>query len=106
VPIFNYPVPVTTGKRNYNTVTGEYKIYQKHRNFTMRSPFPNDPYVLFVKYWMPFYLGFGLHDASWRSSFGGSDYYYGGSHGCVNMPDATAAFIYNWSEIGTTVWVH
>ena len=39
-----------------------------------------------VKFWMPFNGGIGFHDASWRSSFGGSIYKSGGSHGCVNMP--------------------
>jgi lipoprotein-anchoring transpeptidase ErfK/SrfK len=105
VPIFNYPVPVTTGKRNYNTVTGEYKIYQKHRNFTMRSPFPNDPYVLFVKYWMPFYSGYGLHDAPWRSAFGGPGFLNDGTHGCVNMREHEVAKIYNWASVGTPVIV-
>jgi lipoprotein-anchoring transpeptidase ErfK/SrfK len=62
---------------------------------------------VFVQYWMPFYQGFGLHDASWRNgNFGGQDYYYGGSHGCVNLPLATAEFLYNWADIGTPVWVH
>ncbi len=56
---------------------------------------------------MPFYGNYGLHDASWRNGvFGGQDYLYNGSHGCVNLPEATAAFIYNWADVGTPVWIH
>ncbi len=100
--------PITSGATGAGlaTATGTFAIYYKATNTYLNGASYGYNYNVFVKYWMPFYLGFGLHDASWRSSFGGSDYYYGGSHGCVNMPDATAAFIYNWSEIGTTVWVH
>ena len=38
-----------------------------------------------VTYWMPFNRGIGFHDASWRSSYGGTIYKYSGSHGCINM---------------------
>ena len=90
----------------FGTVTGVFSMYAKERNRYLNGrPYGWD-YNVFVKYWMPFSGSYGLHDASWRSSFGGSDYYYGGSHGCVNMPEASAAFLYSWADIGTTVWVH
>ncbi|MDO5294578.1 MAG: peptidoglycan binding domain-containing protein [bacterium] len=57
-----------------------------------------------VTYWMPFNGGIGLHDASWRHGvFGGKIYSYNGSHGCVNLPFATAKTIYNNIEAGTPV---
>ncbi|MEO7617644.1 MAG: L,D-transpeptidase, partial [Candidatus Saccharibacteria bacterium] len=57
--------------------------------------------------WMPFHGGYGLHDAIWRKGrFGGQDYIRGGSHGCVNLPDATAEWLYNWSVVGTPVYIH
>jgi len=105
-----YESPVTSGATGagFPTVTGLFSIYYKTTNTHLvgYQYGPRYNYDVAVKYWMPFYQGFGLHDASWRSSFGGSDYYYGGSHGCVNLPDVTAAFIYNWADIGTPVWVH
>ena len=89
------------------TVTGLFSIYYKTTNPRLRGYQYGYNYDVPVKYWMPFYKGFGLHDAVWRNGkFGGPDYYYAGSHGCVNLPDDTAAFIYNWSVIGTPVWVH
>jgi lipoprotein-anchoring transpeptidase ErfK/SrfK len=106
-----YESPVTSGATGagFPTVTGLFSIYYKTTNTHLigNQYGPRYNYDVFVKYWMPFYSGFGLHDASWRNgNFGGSDYYYGGSHGCINLPEATAEFIYNWSEIGTPVWVH
>lgn len=105
-----YQSNITSGATRYGfgTSTGMFNIYGKRTNTHLRGQQygPAYDYDVFVKYWMPFNGGEGLHDASWRSSFGGQDYVYSGSHGCVNLPDAAAAWIYNWAEIGTTVWVH
>lgn len=90
----------------FATVTGLFDIYSKQRNRYLNGYALGYNYNVFVQYWMPFYKDFGLHDASWRSSFGGTDYYYAGSHGCVNLPLATAAWMYDWAEVGTPVWVH
>jgi len=106
-----YDAPVTSGATGagFPTVTGLFSIYYKTTNTHLRGYAygPQYNYDVQVDYWMPFYSGFGLHDASWRNgNFGGQDYYYGGSHGCVNLPDDAAAFIYNWADVGTPVWVH
>lgn len=100
--------PITSGATGAGlpTVTGLFSIYYKARNTYLNGRPYGYNYNVFVQYWMPFYSGYGLHDASWRSAFGGSDYFYGGSHGCVNLPLSTAAFLYGWAEVGTPVWVH
>ena len=59
-----------------------------------------------VDYWAPFDGGRGLHDAPWRSSFGGDIYLYDGSHGCVNIPSQNMAAIYNAIEIGNAVIIY
>ncbi len=104
-----YESPITSGAAGagLGTVTGLFSIYYKTTNTHLVGYQYGYNYDVPVKYWMPFYSGFGLHDASWRhGNFGGQDYYYGGSHGCVNMPDVTAEFVYNWATLGTPVWVH
>ncbi|MBQ7463714.1 MAG: L,D-transpeptidase, partial [Lachnospiraceae bacterium] len=53
-----------------------------------------------------FYGGYGLHDASWRGAFGGNIYKTNGSHGCVNMPRATAEALFATVNVGTPVVVH
>ena len=67
---------------NHHTPDGIDAITYKSQNATLRGP----GYASFVYYWMPFNGGIGLHDATWRSSFGGDIYKTDGSHGCVNLP--------------------
>lgn len=81
------------------TPTGIYSIYAKQTDRYLTGA----DYRSFVKYWMPFLGGYGLHDASWRWSFGGTIYYYDGSHGCVNLPSSAAQKIYNNVSVGTKV---
>ena len=50
--------------------------------------------------------GIGLHDANWRSSFGGSIFLKDGSHGCVNMPNEKAAQLFKEAEIGTITVIY
>ena len=53
---------------------------------------------------MPFYGNiYGLHDATWRSYFGGTIYEYDGSHGCINMPLSVARRLYETIKVGTMV---
>lgn len=88
------------------TPEGVYAIYNKQTNRTLKGEQQADgsySYESFVNYWMPFYKGYGLHDATWRSSFGGSIYRYSGSHGCVNLPVSKAKTLYNLISVGTIV---
>lgn len=84
--------PVVTGcvKDGHSTPTGVYSLTYKTRNTVLRGP----DYAVPVSYWMPFNGGIGLHDATWRSSFGGNIYKTNGSHGCVNMPLQSAKKVY------------
>lgn len=102
--------PITSGRQKYETVRGTFKVYTKQRNKTMRSPFPDIDYELWVDYWLGFYGAYGIHDTCnstdcWRTRYGGGNYIYNGSHGCINTPYNAVRFIYNWAKIGTTVHV-
>ena len=83
---------IVTGniKNGWGTRKGVFSLTYKERNATLNGPGYSTP----VSYWMPFDGGIGLHDATWRSSFGGSIYKYNGSHGCVNMPFNAAKTVY------------
>ena len=64
-------------------------------------------YKSHVNYWMPFVgNSVGLHDATWRSRFGGTIYAWNGSHGCVNLPYDDAERLYELINVGATVYVH
>ena len=52
---------------------------------------------------MPFAYNVGIHDAAWRSAFGGNIYINSGSHGCINVPYDCATAIYQNIEVGTPV---
>ncbi len=95
---------VVTGNADgsHDTPTGYFKVYQRARNTTLTGP----GYSSFVEYWMAFSGGCGIHDASWRSSFGGSIYKGDGSHGCVNTPIDKVKVLYEDTEIGTPVIVY
>ena len=94
--------PVTTGKDSTPSDTGNFSIYSKERDRYLTGP----GYRSFVEYWMPFNGGEGIHDASWRSSFGGEGYHTGGSHGCINTPTEAVEKIWEKAEVGTKVLVH
>ena len=85
--------------KGYCTPTGVYSIYSKQTDRYLTGA----DYRSFVSYWMPFLGGYGLHDATWRSSFGGTIYHYNGSHGCVNLPKSAAKTVYNNVSVGTKV---
>ena len=92
---------VVTGNisRNYGTPSMVAAIQYKDRNAVLRG----DNYATPVKYWMPFYGNYGIHDASWRREFGGTVYLTNGSHGCVNTPPAAMKVIFENMDSGTPV---
>lgn len=90
--------------RGNGTHTGVYSITYKARDVVLGENSGAD-YRSPVSFWMPFNGNEGLHDANWRSKFGGTIYKSNGSHGCVNLPYAVAEKIYNNIEKGVAVVV-
>lgn len=92
---------VVTGRvsRGWDTPEGINYVYAKQKNRILRGPGYASP----VKYWMPVNGNIGIHDASWRSSFGGEIYKKNGSHGCINTPYDAMKVIYETVEIGVPV---
>lgn len=78
---------------------GVFKIAYKERNATLVG----ENYASDVAYFMPFAYNVGIHDASWRSSFGEEIYKTNGSHGCINIPAKTAKKLFEMLETGTPV---
>lgn len=110
-----YDSPVVTGISYLAadlTPTGTYHIYAKETDQHLIGQDSTGSWDDFVYYWMPFlrnqYGIYGLHDATWRSpsDFGNiSPDSPDASHGCVELPLATAKWLYDWSYIGTTVTI-
>lgn len=95
---------VVTG--NYNsmdTPKGYWSVNSKVSPCTLIG----EDYVSYVDYWIAFIGGgYGIHDASWRSKFGGTIYKGDGSHGCVNTPYDAVKKIYAKVTIGTPVIIY
>ena len=99
-----FDTDVVTGCRVNGNSTPECVcfILNKARNVTLIGP----GYESFVYYWMCITSQIGIHDATWRRTFGGEIYIYGGSHGCVNTPINKMSELFSMMEIGTPVVVH
>ena len=92
--------PVVTGLPwGHSTPPGYWRLQSKSPNEWLIGP----DYAVFVKYWLGVHGAYGIHDASWRSIFGGAQYKTNGSHGCVNTPTEPMEKIYNVASVGTPV---
>ena len=110
-----YSSAVVTGMENLPadlTPTGTYHVYGKQTNLYLNGSDSTGSWHDYVYYWMPFldnqYGAYGFHDATWRpaGAFGNiSPFSTNASHGCVELPLATAKWLYNWVAIGTTVTI-
>lgn len=88
---------VSTGLPATPTVQGEYAIWHKTPAQTMSGPGYSLPNVQWVMY---FYQGYGFHGTYWHNNYGNPM-----SHGCVNMTNDDAQWLYNFGSLGTNVWV-
>ena len=93
---------ISSGLPETPTVVGQFRIYLRLNSQHMTGyhmgydySIPNVPHVQY------FHGNFGLHGAYWHENFGNPM-----SHGCVNLDEADAAWLYNFADIGTLVNVH
>ncbi len=99
-----FSAPVATGKDGFNTPTGTFEVYAKTPKQTMRGSMggetwvvPNVPNVMYIN------GSVALHGAYWHNLFGSGVRL---SHGCINLPLDSAAWLYKWAPKGTKVVVH
>ena len=88
------------------TATGVFPLAFKESPATLKGGEGKKKYTTKVQYWMPFYEGQGLHDAWWKTVFGGEEYKGNGSHGCVNLPSSVAESLYNNIVPGTAIVIY
>ena len=93
--------PVVTGNtsRRMGTPSGVNYVYLKQTDRILRG----EGYASHVNFWMPVKGNIVIHDASWRSKYGGTIYQTNGSHGCINTPYNAMVQIYEMVEVGTPV---
>jgi LysM repeat protein len=87
---------ISSGKARTPTVTGVFRIWAKIASQTMEGgsraagDYYNLPGVQWVQY---FYQDYSFHAAYWHHNFGTPM-----SHGCVNMTNADARWLYEWAS--------
>jgi lipoprotein-anchoring transpeptidase ErfK/SrfK len=84
---------VSTGVASMPTPLGEHRIYRKVRSQVMSGPGYYLPNVEYVSY---FLKGYAIHGTYWHTNFG-----HPMSHGCVNMTNQDAQWIFEWAPRGT-----
>jgi len=107
-----YQAPVSTGRRGFETPTGNFRILRRVANETMDSSTyglsrfaPGGYRVTNVRYTQ--YItndGVALHANYWSrvAAFG----HWNDSHGCIGMLTADAAWLWDFATVGTPVVVH
>ncbi len=88
--------------KGHSTPTGAFGITYTTKDAVLRG----EDYATPVTYWMPFAGDVGMHDATWRRSFGSNIYKTNGSHGCINLPLSAAKTIFENVEKGYPVLVY
>ncbi|MDP9367640.1 MAG: L,D-transpeptidase [Chloroflexota bacterium] len=93
---------VSTGKERFETPPGTYQILVKKEIEDMEGliggEYYNVPQVPDVMYFTD--VGHAFHGAYWHNDFGTPR-----SHGCINLPLDVAAWLYDWTPLGTTVLI-
>ena len=93
--------PITSGTlyAGLGTPAGVYYIHNRLQSVTLVG----DDYRQPVDYWMQVNGGIGIHDSLWRSVYGGTEYLYSGSHGCINTPYWAVESLFWNIEVGVPV---
>lgn len=89
---------VSTGRPEFPTVNGIYRVQRKLDSTRMRGPGYDTPDVPWTMY---FFRGYAIHGTYWHNDFGVPI-----SHGCINMPVPDAKRLYDWAKVGTQIEVH
>ncbi|WP_119698717.1 L,D-transpeptidase family protein [Microbacterium halotolerans] len=97
--------PVSPGKAGSETDQGTFKTYVKLTSQNMGNEDTTEPpyyYTPNVPYVMYFNGSEGFHGTYWHNEFGVRPM----SHGCLNMSVADSKWLFDWTPVGTDVWVH
>jgi lipoprotein-anchoring transpeptidase ErfK/SrfK len=99
-----YASKISSGASGTPTPTGTWKVLNKSRKAWSAK------YKLYMPYWMAITTqGHGIHELpEYPNGYkeGAASIGRAVSHGCVRLPVGAAAIVYNWANVGDTVYVH
>jgi hypothetical protein len=100
-----YATLIASGLPEWPTRPGLFHVYARLYADRMRGAYRSDGsdyYYLEAVPWVMYYDGQrALHGEYWHDGLG-----FRRSHGCVNLAPLDARWLYEWSEMGTPVWVY
>ncbi len=85
----------TNKERDHRTITGSFRIREKHISATMDDDSATDgPYSIEDVPWIMYFRNsYALHGAFWHAEFG-----HRKSHGCINLSPYDAKALFYWTE--------
>jgi lipoprotein-anchoring transpeptidase ErfK/SrfK len=89
---------ISTGDAQHPTLIGSFSIQRKYARIDLVG---RDYYYHDVPYVMMFAKPFYVHAAPWRAEFG-----VAASRGCVTLATADAAWLFDWTDVGTEITIH
>ncbi|MBN2343352.1 MAG: L,D-transpeptidase [Deltaproteobacteria bacterium] len=94
---------ISSGRKDFETPVGEFRIYNKHVTITMDDPDGGEEaYSIEDVPWTQYFEeGYALHAAFWHDRFGRVR-----SHGCVNLSPADARRLFFWTGPHVNDGVH
>lgn len=104
-----FQTPVVTGHPKSPTVRGCFYVWNKEQNTVLKGVNNRTglKYESPVSYWMPFnWSGYGIHDSPWQAAYGGNNWLWVGSNGCVNVPPEVMGQLFGMVAVGTPVIVY
>ena len=84
-----YTIPVSTGAPATPTIRGHFRFYSRQAGY-------NSSGMYYSVYFQGGYATHGYHSVPT----------YPASHGCVRNPIPLSTFIYDWVEIGMSIYVY
>ncbi|MFA7253183.1 MAG: peptidoglycan binding domain-containing protein [Patescibacteria group bacterium] len=94
---------ISSGKPSMPTPTGEFHITSKNPKQW------SGKYGLWMPYWQQFSGDYGIHELpEWPNGYKEGESHLGTpvSHGCVRLGIGSAQTVFDWTDIGTTVYIH
>src|SRR5680860_861927 len=94
---------ISTGKKGMPTPLGTYAVKRKETNHWSTS------YGLWMPYSMNFFGAYYIHELPyWPSGYREGENHLGirVSHGCIRLGVGVAKYVFDWSDIGTPIYVH
>jgi len=94
---------ISSGKASMPTPTGTFNIqFKNDRQWSKK-------YGLWMPYWEQISGDYGIHELpEWPNGYKEGEAHLGTpvSHGCVRLGVGAAKTVYDWTELGTTVYIH